>query len=236
MSDIFLSYASKDRSRIQPLVTALEQQGWTVFWERAIATDKTWHDALGSELDVCDCVVVAWSQHSVRSRWVYEEAEEGKKKGALFPVILDSGAVPPLGFRILQTADLSQWQGGQDYPAFMQLVGDITAYFERNHCQCAVPVAAAPTALTLVQPQAVSSPVQPEPVLVPETTILAGGIDDASLQKARYQLACHLGPIANLLVRKAAQRAGNMGQLVQLLANELDDERQRADFIRRMKS
>ena len=34
MADIFLSYASEDRERIEPLVTILEAVGWTLWWDR----------------------------------------------------------------------------------------------------------------------------------------------------------------------------------------------------------
>ena len=34
MADIFVSYASDDRDRVQSLVEALEAEGWTVWWDR----------------------------------------------------------------------------------------------------------------------------------------------------------------------------------------------------------
>jgi hypothetical protein len=36
MSDIFMSYASEDRPRGEEFARALEGQGWSVFWDRAI--------------------------------------------------------------------------------------------------------------------------------------------------------------------------------------------------------
>ena len=36
MDDIFLSYASEDRQRIEPLVALLESEGWSVWWDRAL--------------------------------------------------------------------------------------------------------------------------------------------------------------------------------------------------------
>ncbi len=34
MADIFLSYSSKDKDRVRPLVLALEREGWSVWWDR----------------------------------------------------------------------------------------------------------------------------------------------------------------------------------------------------------
>jgi hypothetical protein len=33
----------------------------------------------------------------------------------------------PIGFRTIQTADLSDWKGGETHPGFAQLLEDITA-------------------------------------------------------------------------------------------------------------
>jgi hypothetical protein len=47
-------------------------------------------------------VVVVWSNDSVRSEWVINEANEGLQKGALVPVCIDD-VRPPLAFRRRQT-------------------------------------------------------------------------------------------------------------------------------------
>ena len=108
MSDIFLSYSSKDRERIRPLEKALEAQGWTVFWDREIPVGKSWRSFIGQEIQNCLSIVVVWTQNSVESEWVIEEAEEGKSRGILFPVNLDN-VKPPFGFDSIQSADLTDW-------------------------------------------------------------------------------------------------------------------------------
>jgi len=40
MSDIFLSYASEDRDRVEPLAKALEDKGWPAWWDRRIPAGK----------------------------------------------------------------------------------------------------------------------------------------------------------------------------------------------------
>ncbi|MBV9295028.1 MAG: toll/interleukin-1 receptor domain-containing protein [Acidobacteriaceae bacterium] len=58
MSDIFISYASADRSRIRPLVNALQQQGWSVWWDRTILAGKTFDQVIEAALADARCVVV----------------------------------------------------------------------------------------------------------------------------------------------------------------------------------
>lgn len=125
MSDIFISYASEDRERIMPLVQALEDAGWSVFWDRTIPAGGTWRQEIGSEIESCRCMVVTWSTDSIESHWVQEEAEEGKSRDILVPVLIDDVS-PPLGFRSIQAANLVEWDSTEPYPPFNRLLKDIS--------------------------------------------------------------------------------------------------------------
>lgn len=125
-SDIFLSYASDDRERILPLVRALEETGWTVFWDHTIPAGKTWAEVLEAEITTARSVIVVWSRRSARSDWVQEEANEGKRRKVLVPVRIDP-VEPPFGFRQIQAADLAGWDGSAAAPAFRGFVKDLGA-------------------------------------------------------------------------------------------------------------
>lgn len=120
MPDIFLSYAREDLERAKTLAQALESLGWTVFWDRKIPPGKTWREVIGAALDDSRCVVVAWSEHSVASAWVHDEADEGKRRNILVPVLFDD-IRPPLGFRQTQAANLAAWQGDTIAAEFLEL-------------------------------------------------------------------------------------------------------------------
>ena len=124
MSDIFISYASQERDRVLPLVSALERTGWSIFWDRTIPAGKTWRQVIGSEIRTCRSVLVVWTENSVTSEWVLEEAETGKRKGILIPVLLDN-VEPPFGFGNIQAANLTAWSGDSSSPTFTHLVADI---------------------------------------------------------------------------------------------------------------
>ena len=50
MADIFISYASEDRLRAEPLAKALEEQGWSVWWDRTIPPGETFDQVIATQL------------------------------------------------------------------------------------------------------------------------------------------------------------------------------------------
>lgn len=124
MADIFLSYSREDEARIRGLVSQIEAQGWSVFWDQRIPAGETWRSHIGSALQDSRCIVVAWSKHSIDSQWVAEEADEGKTRRVLIPLLLDH-VQPPRGFREIQAADISDWHAGQTSERFNELIEDI---------------------------------------------------------------------------------------------------------------
>lgn len=111
MSDIFISYARPDRERARLLAQALEQRGWSVWWDHDIPPGRKFDDVIEEALAAARCVVVLWSRASTASDWVRNEAGEAMQRQVLIPALIDADVKIPLGFRRLQAADLSGWQG-----------------------------------------------------------------------------------------------------------------------------
>jgi hypothetical protein len=121
--DIFVSYAREDRGRVMPLANKLVAEGWTVWWDRKLRAGKDIDEEILCALENARCVIVAWSNQSVKSHWVKDEAQDAMDRGILVPILLERAA-PPLGFRRLQSIDLSEWRGG-DSSEFEQLKSDL---------------------------------------------------------------------------------------------------------------
>jgi serine/threonine protein kinase len=64
-------------------------------------------------------------------------------------------------------------------------------------------------------------------------TETALAFDAAVLKALAADLAVHLGPVAAIVVRSAAKKALDLGQLVHTLANDIADPVVRADFVRK---
>lgn len=116
MPDILLSYAEQDRETARRIASLLEAQGWSVRWEYGVDNDADEADAR--------CMVVLWSRDSVNSDQVAAQAEQGRARHALVPVLLEK-VTPPPGLRSIQAADLSGWDGAADAPGARQLVADL---------------------------------------------------------------------------------------------------------------
>jgi cell division protein FtsN len=123
MPDIFISYAHEDQERVRPIVQELEKR-WSVFWDKKIPPGKTWEDSIGKALEESPCVLVVWSHSSVKSDWVKEEADVAKKRDTFVPLFLDM-VEPPMGFRRIHAADLSDWQNNNAHQGFQLLIDAI---------------------------------------------------------------------------------------------------------------
>lgn len=141
MSDIFISYASSQRAKAQMFAKALEQQGWTVWWDRNIPPGRTFDQVIEEAIDGAKCLIVLWSEESVASEWVKTEAAEGARRRILVPVLIDEVAIP-LEFRRIQAARLVGWQGMVPHPEFDLLVAAVarTLGMEREGRESAVAV------------------------------------------------------------------------------------------------
>ena len=127
MGHVFLSYDHDDRARAAPIAAAIEGAGHSVWWDERIAAGAEFNSEIEAAVERADAVVVLWSERSVRSAWVRDEAAEGRDRGKLVPTTID-GAKPPMGFRQYQTIDLSKRKrtgGLQNMDKLLRVVGDM---------------------------------------------------------------------------------------------------------------
>lgn len=112
MSDVFISYKAEDRRRIQPLVRALQADGYSVWWDEHIGTGDEWRQTIEKQLDGARCVVVVWSKRSVgpEGHFVRDEASRALRRHVYVPVLIDP-VDPPLGFGESQATSLRAWKG-----------------------------------------------------------------------------------------------------------------------------
>lgn len=123
---VFVSYSRDDRARALPIIDALTAAGLRVWWDGLLEGGTAFLQTTEAALETADAVVVLWTQRSVQSHWVRDEATRGRDRGVMVPVLLD-GTEPPLGFRQFQYVDLTAWKGKAAAPSFQQLLRAIAA-------------------------------------------------------------------------------------------------------------
>lgn len=73
-----------------------------------------------------------------------------------------------------------------------------------------------------------------KPVSNPPNQKPSKGWDDQELHRIEQHLAVHLGPLARILVEKAANQASSINELYNLLSTNLNDEEARRAFMKTM--
>jgi hypothetical protein len=128
--EIFLSYAREDTDAVRPLVAALQAESFQVWWDRHLQGGQAWQDILKNKLLTTDCVIVAWSPHSVVSDYICVlEAWAAMERDILVPVLIAPCALPQ-PYNKIQTIDLSNWRGQRNTSTFRKLIEAIKACYE----------------------------------------------------------------------------------------------------------
>ena len=110
MADVFISYASAEKDKARLIAESLEAAGFSVWWDRALKPGETFDKVIQREIDAAKAIIVLWTRTSVESQWVREEADVGRKRDALVPILMEA-VEPPIGFGRVQAANLADWDG-----------------------------------------------------------------------------------------------------------------------------
>jgi len=130
LADVFISYKREDKARVAAIAKALEEEGFSVWWDPEIPLGESYAVSIRRELEAASTVLPIWSMQSVSSEWVQEEATLGKRKGALVPARIDP-VDPPVGFTMTQTADLCGWAGDRTNEEWRRLVEHVAENAKR---------------------------------------------------------------------------------------------------------
>lgn len=112
MADVFISYKSDDRERIQPIVDWLESNQISCWWDQRIHID--YGKEIESNLKESKVILGFVSEKSTRSNWVLAEFQTGADEGKLIPVRLDQAPIEQYPFRaVVATLSFSDFSNPQ---------------------------------------------------------------------------------------------------------------------------
>ena len=121
MSEVFVSYNREDLKAAQSVVDGLIAEGFGVWMDQNLQAGENYDEITEDRLHKARAVVVLWSSRSVKSRWVRAEATIGARKNTLVPIMIEP-CDRPVMFELIQTTDLSGWNGDRNDPAWLAVV------------------------------------------------------------------------------------------------------------------
>jgi len=89
LTDIFISYSSKDRPVALRIRDALQEAGYDVFWDQSTPAGQDWDSWIRERLTGAKLVVTLWTKASVASPNVRHETIIAREAGKLLPVMVD---------------------------------------------------------------------------------------------------------------------------------------------------
>ena len=210
---VFVSYSVPDRECAFELVARLEARGITAWIApRDISPSADWAEEIIEAISGARLMVLVFSAHSNASPQVRREVERAVHK-----------ELPVLPFRIEDippSRSLEYFLSSQHWldafppplePHYQRLCSHVAALLDR--------APAAGTAAATV-PVAASANAPSVPAFRPE-----------QLQSLERQLARHIGPVAQHLVKRAAATLPGWEQLITKLADEIDSTPARQQFL-----
>jgi adenylate cyclase len=152
---IFLSYARADVDCARKLAGLVGRAGHDVWWDRELHGGSRFTSEIDKALRDAEAVIVLWSNASLESAWVQDEAAEGRDSNRLVPAVIDE-VRPPLGFRQYQAIDLSDLRSSDQPRQLEELL--------RAVVKMAVP--------TEAKPEAAAAPAKKEEAAKPSICVL----------------------------------------------------------------
>jgi TIR domain len=145
MADVFISYSREDRERIAPIVAALTALRVGAWHDARLEAGGAFSEDIQRELHVCRAQIVCWSPAAITSQWVLGEAEIGRQRGVVLPVLLAPCAPPP-PFNMMHAEDLSDFSGQFDHAGWAKLLMTLGAKISRPGLAALWPLLADATA------------------------------------------------------------------------------------------
>jgi hypothetical protein len=219
VSDIFISYSQADRACAHEMVALLETQGIKCWMApRDISPSADWASEIIDAISAARVMLLVFSGSSNQSPQVRREVERAVHKGvSVLPFrIEDVAPSKSLEFFLSSQHWMDAFPPPRE-PHYRRLSSYLTAQLAGKPVAAAAPNGgdrAASSAGAVSGVDAVSG--------------LAVG--SRELAHIEAQLASYIGPLARFLVKREAQRARGVDELIARLSTELEAESERTKF------
>lgn len=217
--DVFLSHSHVDKVFADAICHTLEANGircWVA--PRDIRPAEDWAEAIINAMEAAKVLVLVFSSASNSSPQVRREVERAVNKGLhVLPFRIEN---VPLSKSLEYFISTQHWLDALD--------GKLDFHLEQLRACIAVLLASPDDApVRASSPRtAPAAPVPAAPALTPATTL-----DPVALTRIEAALGRAVGPIARHLVKRRAVEAASIEALIDALALDVDDEKERKQFL-----
>jgi hypothetical protein len=237
--DVFISYKNEDRQAAESICAGLERQNITCWMApRDIIAGEEWATAIVEGLRNSRTFVLLLSSHSRNARQIAREAElADRQKLPMITLRLEDVEPPP---ELLYFVGNIQWLdafGGQ-FDSAVKKLAEFARRYEVGKRPQANELRSAATATAPASPPAVASDQAVSEEIRLGSSNAAGGkahrnaqFDSEVLERVSRDLAPYLGPMAKVIVKRAAGKADSWKQLYDALAAEIPDGPERKKFL-----
>lgn len=118
---VFLSYSSKDRDLVREIRGLLNGSGVKTWWDQDIEPGAAWRETIDQKLVAAAAVLTFWTENSVASPAVTEEASNAQAKRKLVHIKLDNCQLP-YGFAETQYVDFKDWDGTTSHDLYRRVL------------------------------------------------------------------------------------------------------------------
>jgi hypothetical protein len=225
---VFVSYSQQDRDTALAVVAHLERDGiacWVA--PRDVAPGADWAAAIIDALASSCVLVVVFSASTNASRHVRREVERAVNRGvAVLPFRIED---------VLPARSLEYFLSSQHWlDAFPPPMEPHYARLSRyvKSLLAAAPAGSGVTPPVLPEDAAEAAPPAVAPrAAAPPAATHAAAPSAATLQRLESELARYIGPVARLLVQRAALRTADVDALIAQLGTEIKSESERRLFL-----
>jgi TIR domain len=220
MPQVFISYAhvSPDKKLAAELASFLDTNGFAVFVDSKIRLGQDWVEQIDIQLRSSEYFIVLLSPAAVQSDMVRREIAIAYKlrkanKLTIFPIRIGFDSELPYDIgAYLDVIQYTMWRPGDSSDAVCHTILEAL----RSYSSAVANRSESPNPTTVTRAA---------PVLDPHR------FDKLELDRLGRELARYLGPVARVIMDRAARHAANWGQLHELLAMEIPAGEERTKFL-----
>ena len=212
---VFISYSHNDIEQADAVCDKLESANiecWIA--SRDISPSKDWAEEIIDAINASDVMVLIFSSFSNTSPQVIREIERAVHKGLSI-----------LPFRI---EDITPSKSLEYYMSTQHWLDAYSGSFDKHLDElysCVKSLMDGKAATSFRENQA------PKHSVSEVSTFNVPSFNESDLNHFSKYLANYLGPVAKFIVDKKASQSTSLKDLVTILSNELDDDRERHNFI-----